>query len=43
MIVITLIENNIWKVELEEKKKTFRFKISHTNVIEITSAYIELD
>ncbi|OKL38349.1 hypothetical protein [Domibacillus mangrovi] len=41
--MISLIEDEFWKIEIENQNKRFRFKINHGDSIEIYTAYMEFD
>lgn len=41
--MIHLIEDEQWKLVLEEENQKYRFKITHKNFIEITTMFMELD
>lgn len=41
--MIHLIEDEQWKLVLEEENQKYRFKFIHKNFLEITTMFIELD
>ena len=41
--MIQLLEDQEWKLVLEEENQKYRFKITHKNFIEITTMFMEFD